>query len=246
MIAVSDKPLAARTVGDVVADDYRLGTVFKRFGIDFCCGGGQTVADACRKRGIAMDELERALNESRPTSQHRDDAREWGLDFLVDYIVNVHHAYVRQQLPALIQFSEKVARVHGDGNPELRKVAEHVRNLAAEMLVHLEGEETMLFPYVKQLVNAQLQGIRPATPSFTSAEIPIMDMEDEHETAGALMHSIRELTSDFTPPDHACNTYRALFATLEEFEEDLHRHVHLENNILFPRALALEAELNVS
>lgn len=245
MQSIPQSNLAQRTVGDLVAEDYRLGSVFKRFGIDFCCGGGRTVADACVKHGVTLDQLDAALAEVRTSSESRGDgdARHWPLDFLVDYITNVHHRFVRDRLPVLNQFASKVARVHGNANPELVELGGLVGDLTTELLDHLAGEEETLFPYVKDLVVAKAQDVRPSRPDFGTAKHPITSMEHEHDGAGDLMKRMRTITDGFTPPSHACNTYRALFATLEEFEEDLHRHVHLENNILFPRALALEEEL---
>lgn len=237
--------IADRTVGEIVADDYRLGSIFQRYGIDFCCGGGHTVAEACSKQGVAVDDLREALVAARSTEdgRGRGEERQWPLDFLVDYITNVHHQFVREHLPILTQFATKVAKVHGDANPELHEVAYLVRDLSTELTEHLADEEATLFPYVKQLVVAKTQKVRPSRPAFESAKNPITSMERDHDGAGAIMKRLRAITADYTPPPHACNTYRALFATLEQFEEDLHRHVHLENNVLFPRALALEEEL---
>jgi regulator of cell morphogenesis and NO signaling len=234
--------LASRTVGEVVAEDYRLGSVFKQYGIDFCCGGGINVAAACEKRGVNLDELERELATARDGRSGGPAAGsvKWDLDFLADYIVHNHHRYVRESLPALEAFGTKVARVHGHARPELGDISEKLAELAEEMRQHMEKEERILFPFVKQMVNAQrAQGGRPVAP-FGTIGNPIGVMEDEHERIGELMAEIRSLSNEFQPPDWACNTYRALFAKLAEFEEDLHWHVHLENNVLFPRTLALE------
>ena len=232
------------TIGEIVAEDYRRATIFKRFGIDFCCGGGKTVAETCEKKGISPTELEEALLRVSDTGSSRDaDARTWDLDFLADYIVNVHHRYVRENLPPLVQFATKVARVHGDAHPELHEIAELTLRLAADMEEHMAKEEQVLFPYVKALVNASRLEVAPSRVPFGTIRNPIMMMEHEHDDAGNIMKRLRELSNDFTPPEYACNTYRATFATLEDFESDLHRHVHLENNILFPRATALEDEL---
>lgn len=235
-----------RTVGDLVAEDYRLGSVFKRYGIDFCCGGNRTLSEACNSRGVDLNEVVTAMAEtvSGTVPRAQDDARTWPMDFLADYITHVHHRYVRQQMPILTQFADKVARVHGEAHPELHKVRDLVARLADELLDHLEDEENILFPYVKQLVVARTQAVRPTRPDFGSAKDPIAQMEHDHDEAGTIMKRLRTLTADYTPPMDACNTYRALFASLEQFEDDLHRHVHLENNVLFPRALALEAELS--
>ncbi len=213
--------LRTRPVGEVVAEDYRRGAVFKQFGIDFCCGGGRTVEDACARRGVALEELEAALSASDlPRGEDRlPDPRGWDPGFLADYIVNVHHRYCRDSLPVLLAFAEKVARVHGNHTPELTEVDVRVRELAGEMEAHMRSEEEEVFPAIR---------------AGEGGSAALGQMEAEHEHAGGLMAEIRALTSEFTPPPEACATWRAMYAKLEEFEGDLHRHVHLENNVLFP------------
>jgi len=215
--------LRNRPVGDVVAEDYTRATIFKSFGIDFCCGGGRTVGEACERKGVAFSDLEAALEASdRPRNASAPDTRGWPASFLIDYIVNVHHRYCRETLPVLQQFAMKVSRVHGGAYPALVEVNEKVQELAREMAIHMEAEEEEVFPAIAS-------GGSPGS---------IEQMEADHDHAGALMRDLRELTSDFTPPDGACATWRATFAKLEEFENDLHRHVHLENNVLFRAARA--------
>lgn len=213
--------IRTRPVGEVVAEDYRRGAVFKQFGIDFCCGGGRTVEEACARKDVDIEALERALSASDlPRGEDRaPDPRSWEPAFLADYIVQVHHSYVRDSLPVLQAFSDKVARVHGNHTPELVSVNRKVQELAGEMEAHMAAEETEVFPAIKAG-----EGAGAALPQ----------MEEEHEAAGGLMADIRSLTSDFVPPAEACATWRAMYAKLEEFESDLHRHVHLENNVLFP------------
>lgn len=234
-------PLADRPIGALVAEDYRTAEVFKRFGIDFCCGGKRTVREACEKQQVPLADLEAALRAAgQAHASSLPDVTGWDLAFLADYIVNVHHRYVRESLPLLREFTAKVARVHGPRNPELVEIALLFEELATEMTEHLAKEEAVLFPYVRQLVRAGDDAVAP--PAFGTVEHPIRMMEAEHDSAGALMRKIRRLSNDFTPPEQACNTYRVTFHKLEEFEADLHRHVHLENNVLFPAAAALEAE----
>ncbi len=233
--------LSQRTVGEIVAEDYRRAGVLKRYGIDFCCGGDKTLRAACEERGVALDEVERALAQAEDRSIAAAPARatSWSPDFLADYVVNVHHAYVRESLPVLQAFTEKVARVHGGTSPETVEIAE----LAAELGAHLDDEERALFPYVRDLVAARREGREPERPAFGTVSDSIQELESEHEHAGALLREIRRLSGDFTPPEHACATFRAAYAKLEEFEDDLHLHVHLENNVLFPKTAALEAAL---
>jgi regulator of cell morphogenesis and NO signaling len=235
--------LLQRTVGDVVADDYRRGSVFKQFGIDFCCGGGITVEAACRKNGVDPEALLESLRaaDARGLPNRDLDARTWDLTFLADYIVQVHHRYVRETLPVLLAFTEKVARVHGARHPKTVEIAAHVRDLAAEMTAHMASEEERLFPLVRRIRDAQgEQGARTSEPLMALRDL-VEKMEKEHDAAGEIVRRLRTLTEDYTPPPGACNTHRASYAKLAEFEEDLHRHVHLENNILFPRTIAMEA-----
>ena len=225
--------LASRLVGDLVAEDYRRAAALKRFGIDFCCGGAVPLADACRQQGVALDDVVEALAASDAhgvATLPRVTA--WSPAFLVDYVVNEHHTYVRESVPVLRAFTQKVARVHGSERPELVEIANLFGCVADELTTHMASEEEIVFPRIK----AQADGRAGDGPALRDL---IREMEAEHDEAGALMAEIRRLSDDYTPPDGACNTYRAAFAKLEEFEDDLHRHVHLENHVLFPKALAL-------
>lgn len=227
-----------RTVGEVVAEDYRKASVFERFGIDFCCGGNRSVREACEASGVAYDDVAQALVEAGAREGGEADTRSWALDELVDHIVAVHHRYVRESLPPLVAFSEKVSRVHGDRHAELREIQGLVQELAAELSRHMETEESALFPGVAELVAAKAStGAGAAGPGSFAARLEVL--EDDHEHAGALMHRIRDLSDGFTTPDDACTTYRAFYGKLAEFESDLHLHVHLENNVLFPGVRAL-------
>lgn len=234
-----------RSVGEVVSEDYRRAATFKRHGIDFCCGGGQSVEDACERVGAPYEEVERQLRTAPGPSAPvtHPDPRGWSADFLADYIVNVHYRYVRETLPVLRQFSEKVARVHGEAHPELVRIRGLVQELADELSEHMAQEETVLFPYIKGLSSQRWDPAGdplPARPVLGDRGDILQAMEEDHDAAGALMRQIRGLSNGFTPPEGACRTYYATFATLEEFEEDLHRHVHLENNVLFPEAVSRE------
>jgi len=172
--------------------------------------------------------------------EEQNNYNEWSLDFLIDYIVNNHHKYSRNKLPEIGAYTKKVAGVHGERHPELKEIYYEFTMLHGEMINHLDKEEEILFPYVKQLVEVKQQGQKPDQPDFGEAADPIAMMEQEHDDAGAAMRKIRELSDNFTPPEDACTTYRLLFENLEAFEKDLHKHVHLENNILFPKALQLD------
>ncbi len=225
------------TVGEMVADDYRKAEEFKRFGID-------QLEITCNKKGIDLAAVKQALEEldgqQPPASQ---DYQNWDIDILSEYITEIHHKYVNDALPLLDEFSTKVARVHGVSNPEVIEIARLFQVVANELRMHMDKEETILFPYIRQMVLAKRHSeLLPPSP-FGSIKNPINMMEMKHKSAGGNLQAISELSNGFCPPEHACNTYRVLFAKLQEFENDLHQHNHLENNILFPKAINLEAEL---
>lgn len=233
-----------KTVAELVTEDYRRAEVFKKFGIDFCCGGKKRLAAACEAKGVDMQALTQQLLavEQREAPAAGQKFRQWEIDFLAAYIVNEHHKYVKENIPLLLEFTQKVARVHGERHPETVQVAGLFLETARELEQHMMKEEQVLFPYINSLQAAKKSG-HFQRPPFQSAENPIRMMEEEHDHAGNLMKQIRQLTGDFTPPPDACNTYRVAYLKLQEFEEDLHRHIHLENNILFPKTLELERRL---
>lgn len=234
-----------QTVGELAAADHRFAGVFHAHGIDFCCGGKKSVAAACEKAGVPVEtlgaELERVALSGRGTGS--PDVRSWRPGFLAQYIVEVHHTYVRETTPSLLQFSEKVARVHGDRHPETIEVHRLTTELLNELHSHMAKEEGILFPFVQALEESHTKGTPRPQAHFGTAQNPIRMMEDEHEHAGNLLKQLRAVTSGFTPPADACNSYRFLYGSLADFEADLHQHIHLENNILFPKALALESAL---
>ncbi|MEZ5042145.1 MAG: iron-sulfur cluster repair di-iron protein [Saprospiraceae bacterium] len=232
------------TVGELVAADYRKAEVFRKYGIDYCCGGKRSVEDACRKKGIDADTVKKELADigEKGDTIHQDYNR-WEPDFLANYIVATHHRYVTESLPMLYELSTKVARVHGDSHPETVDIARHFDAVAQELQMHMPKEERILFPYIQQLAAARRAGTTIARPPFGTIANPIRMMEAEHESAGGSMEEIRQLSDSFTPPEDACMSYRVLYAKLNEFEQDLHQHIHLENNILFPKAVEMEAEL---
>ncbi|MCE7924606.1 MAG: iron-sulfur cluster repair di-iron protein [Haliscomenobacteraceae bacterium CHB4] len=235
---IAENPL---TVGEMVVADYRKAEVFRKYGIDYCCGGKKPLEETCRKKGIDPQVVQKELDalDMLPAEeqQHFD---EWALDMLADYIVERHHRYVVESLPMLYELTAKVARVHGDRHPELVEIARLFDDVAVELQMHMHKEERMLFPYISTLAANLREGKPAPVPVFGSVENPIRMMEAEHESAGGNMEEIRRLSSDYTPPADACTSYRVLFAKLDEFEQDLHQHVHLENNILFPKAIQME------
>tara|TARA_R110000850_G_scaffold30630_2_gene84192 strand:+ start:41059 stop:41778 length:720 start_codon:yes stop_codon:yes gene_type:complete len=231
--------LKQKTVADMVTENIKTAHIFKKHGIDFCCGGGISIERACEKKGIDYQILEEELLQVG-NSDRAYNYKSWAPDFLTDHIINVHHVYVEENLPLLLQYSDKVMKVHGHNNEELVEINNLVRTVAGELASHMKKEELILFPFIKKMVAAQKEGITLPRPPFGTVDSPIAMMEEEHDAAGELFREIAELTSGYTPPEHACNTYRAFYAKLEEFENDLHLHVHLENNILFPKAKQME------
>jgi len=232
------------TIGELVAADYRKAEVFRKFGLDFCCGGKKSLKEACEKKGINEKEVEVAL--SKVENQAKDvqhDFNSWELDFLTDYIVNVHHKYVKNNVSMLFEYSDKVANRHGNNHPEVIKIAQLYQLIAEELKVHMEKEEQMLFPYIKKLVTTKSENASIDNSAFGNIENPINIMMAEHESVGEYMDEIHKISNDFNPPTDACSSYQVLYSKLDEFEKDLHQHIHLENNILFPKAIELEKEL---
>jgi len=216
-----------KTIAEIVSDDISTASVFKKYNLDFCCGGGKTVEKACEKANInTEDVVNDLLNNTSQNSAPNLNFKDWKADFLVDYIVNVHHTYVKENLSVINEFSTKVATVHGQHAPETIEMDNLFTALSNELINHLEKEETVLFPAVKAK-------IADATFEYDAAVIEIL--EDEHDSAGTIVKQIQALSNNFTPPEWACNTYKALYYKLDEFINDLYQHIHLENNILFPK-----------
>jgi regulator of cell morphogenesis and NO signaling len=228
------------TVGDIVAADFRTAAVFESFGIDFCCGGRYEFADACRRAAADPAAVRHALDALPPVADRRDDMTSAPLEQLIEHIVETHHMYVRSALPAIAGYLKKLVEAHGARHPELARVLAVFQDLRADFEQHMIKEEQVLFPYVRDLATTS----RPCGVSrspFGTVENPIRMLEREHLEAGDEMRTIRELTHGYEAPADGCRTYAVCMAELSQFEQDLHRHVHLENNVLFPRAIQLEA-----
>lgn len=233
------------TLGEIAAKDLRKAEVFKKYGLDFCCGGKKTVKEACEEKGMDVTKIEQELQQADKMPGSRPlPYLDWSLDFLADYIVNTHHSYVRKAIPELRFYAEKVARVHGAQHPELGNIQPIVESICREMSSHMVKEEQVLFPYIKQLVNAVKISEVPQATHLNTVRTPINIMEMEHEVTGKNLEIIRSLSNNYQLPADACGSYSLFYKMLQEFEEDLHLHVHLENNILFPGALELEKKLN--
>lgn len=232
-----------KTVADFVTENIKTAHVFKKYGIDFCCGGGISIEKACIKADVNIDDLLDDLERVENTTSRATDYNNWKLDFLADHIVNVHHQYIEDNIPMLKQYADRVAKVHGDHYHELLEIRELVHEVCGELAAHCKKEELILFPFIRKMVTAQKEETALDNPHFGSVDNPIKMMEDEHEEAGEIFARISKLSNSYTVPPGACNTYRAYYSKLQEFEEDLHEHVHKENNILFPKSLQLEKEL---
>jgi len=233
------------TIGDMVVKDYRKAQVFKKLGIDFCCGGKKTLEEVCDKKGIDIEKVKAELSEIQNAEQGNQRFDSWDVGFLSDYIINTHHNYVKENIPFISELANKVAHVHGDRHPELIDVARIFGRLASDLSLHLSKEEKILFPFIKELAAASKNNIPIAPATFGTVNNPTQMMEMEHEQAGEDLASIRKVTNEYLIPADACTSYTILFKKLREFEDDLFNHVHLENNILFPKAIKLEKALEI-
>jgi regulator of cell morphogenesis and NO signaling len=220
--------------------------VFDKYQIDYCCGGKVPLEQACRERGIDPGELQAELDNA--SAEKPAESKDWSsapLGGLIDHILDKHHAYLRDELPRLAQMAEKIVQAHGETHGEslvpLRNVFLELRS---ELESHMWKEEMVLFPLIRGLEAAERAGSKPPPAHCGSVNNPIRVMEHEHDAAGQALEQVRRITGDYAVPEDACNTYRAFFHELQEFEQDMHQHIHLENNILFPRAGKLEAALS--
>lgn len=232
-----------KTVAEIVTENIKTADVFKKNGIDFCCGGHVSVQEVCAKKGINYASLKEEILKIGAQQQGSHDFNTWELDFLSDYIINTHHKYVLEANMIIEQYANKVAKVHGHHYTETIEINQLFTEIANELNSHMQKEEGILFPFIKEIAKAKKEGTPLSPPPFGTIQNPINMMEAEHTGAGEILFKIKDLTNDFTPPEGACNTFRALYAKLEEYQNDLFQHIHLENNILFPKAIALEAEL---
>jgi regulator of cell morphogenesis and NO signaling len=231
-------------IGELVAKDYRTASIFKKYGIDFCCQGNRTLSDACEAKKIDKKLVASDLNDLlQSKSENATDYKSWPLDLLADYIEKKHHRYVEEKSLEIKPYLDKICRVHGERHPELLEIKEHFTATAGELAKHMKKEELVLFPYVRKMVKAKQENIQLEESHFGTVQNPIQMMMEEHSTEGERLRKIENLSNNYTPPVDACNTYMVTIALLKEFEQDLHMHIHLENNILFPKAIELEKEL---
>ena len=229
----------AKTVREIAVEMPHATRVFEKFGIDYCCGGAKTLEQACAAANLQVD----AVLQSLETPAAPVAAQDWStgpLGELIRHIVDTHHNYVKSETPRLDALIAKVCGVHGQNHPELLEVRTVFHGLGAELSMHMMKEENILFPYLARMEQSVQAGRPAARPPFGSVENPIHMMMMEHDSAGDALRELRRLTADYAPPADACISYQTLYKALADFEADLHQHIHLENNILFPRAVEME------
>lgn len=232
-----------KTVAEIVTENIKTADVFKKNGIDFCCGGHVSVQEICAKKGVDYAKIKEEILNVGKTPSTGHDFNSWDIDFLADYIVNTHHKYVTEANRLIIEYSDKVAKVHGHHYTETVEINHLFHEIANELNAHMQKEEHVLFPFIRAIGKAKREGTPLSPPPFGTIQNPINMMEMEHTAAGDILRKIAELSNNYTPPADACNTYRALYHSLEEYQNDLFQHIHLENNILFPKAIKFEQEL---
>jgi regulator of cell morphogenesis and NO signaling len=231
-----------KTVREIALEQPQSIRVFERFGIDYCCGGRKPLAEACVASNLSVNEVLAALDSAENTAALLPvDWQQASLGKLIEHIVGTHHAYVKRELPRLAMLAQKVVNRHGDTQAHLPAIQKALAQLDDELIHHLGKEEHVLFPYIARLEAALVSGSSHPDACFGNVSNPIAMMTSEHDAAGALLAEIRSLSDGFTTPVGACPTYHAFYDGLKEFEQDLHQHIHLENNILFPRAIQMEA-----
>ncbi len=237
------KPLAERHISEIVAEDYRTTAVFQKYGIDFCCNGNRLFSKVCQEKGINSDDLLRQIEDvMRDPQKGTADYDSWPIDLLADYIEKKHHRYVENQIPVIQQYLKKLCEVHGKKHPELLKINQLFSDSTGELATHMKKEEFILFPYVRKMVKAQHNNELPGKSQFDTVQNPIKAMMQEHDNEGQRFREINQLSNNYTVPEDGCQTFRVAYEALREFENDLHLHIHLENNILFPKTIEMEKQ----
>lgn len=224
-----------KTIAEIVAQNFQTAAIFNKYGIDFCCGGKKSLKNVCDEKSLNITTLIDELNRVSTRTNNAENYNAWSLTFMIDYIVQVHHQYIYDSIPIIKQYADKVTSVHGHKHPELEIIRNLFYEVAHQLETHLPKEEQILFPFIKKA--EANNDVHSAT--IGNIQNPIKMMEIEHEHVGDIFHKIASLTNHYKIPNDACNTYQVYFLKLEEFDNDLHKHVHLENNILFPKAISI-------
>lgn len=231
-------------VKEIVRLNFKTAPVFQANNIDFCCGGSKTISEACSEAGINTEQLIKELviltAQKDPDSEYINNL---SLRELSEYIVKRHHAYVHESIPVLKKNLEKICQVHGGHHHELFEINDLFSSSAGNLTMHMQKEELMLFPFIQRLESAKSTNSPIVRAPFGKVSNPIAAMLAEHQVEGDRFSEISKLSNNYQPPEDACSTYEVTLKQLKDFEDDLHRHIHLENNILFPKAIELENEL---
>ena len=230
-----------KTVGELAVAIPNATRVFEKTKIDYCCGGAQLLSDACMKAGVDLQMLEQMLEMSvEPAAATTVDFQQLTLAELIHYILDKHHVYTKEEMTRLESLVAKVVGAHGANHPELLTMRDLLQQLCAELRGHMFKEEQILFPFVVELEQSALQNRPAPIAPFGTVNNPIRMMMLEHDNAGEILRELRKLSNDYKTPADACISFQTFYQALEAFEQDLHQHIHLENNILFPKAITLE------
>lgn len=237
--------LEKTTIGAYVAQDFRTAALFSKYKIDFCCKGNKTLDEVCQAKGLDINQIEDEIESViHSNSSTEIDFKTFSPSLLIDYILETHHHYIEEKVPVILMYLNKLCKVHGERHSELFEINNLFTASANDLLHHLEKEELILFPFIKEMQVAQKNNDTVNQPHFGTVENPIAMMHHEHNIEGERFSEIAKLTNDYNPPSDACETYKVTFAMLKEFEQDLHKHIHLENNILFHKAVELENQFS--
>ena len=238
--------LATKTIGELATEVPGATRLFEKLGIDYCCGGGNSLEAACSSAGLSLEEVTLSLEHSKELAKQPNTSKDWRqerLSALISHIVTTHHTFTRGELTRLNALFEKVCSVHGQNHPELLSIYKSFRTLSQELTLHMQKEEQVLFPYIVRMEEQVLaHSTMPRSP-FGTVKNPVRMMTMEHDQAGDLLAQIRTGSSDFTVPADGCSSFRSLYQSLVALEQDLHQHIHLENNLLFPRAIEMEGSV---
>jgi regulator of cell morphogenesis and NO signaling len=232
-----------KTVRDYAIETPQTIPVFEKLGIDYCCGGNRPLDEACAAANANLEQVLQSLEAAiaEPVRPSDRELRAGSLAELISHIVGTHHEFVRTQVPEIEVLIEKVHTKHGTNHPELAKIRTVFHGLGEELMTHLMKEENILFPYIERMEESVVQHEPILPPPFGTIGNPVRMMEHEHDNAGIALRILREASQNFTPPADACTSFRALYTALANFEKDLHKHIHLENNLLFPSAVDMES-----
>jgi len=233
----------ARSVRELALEIPEATRIFEKVGIDYCCGGGKSLEQACAAANLSVDEVLDSLEFAEQEAHAKQTDRNWQAEPLADLVAHIngtHHKYTREEIARLGPLFDKVVSVHGRNHPELQRVRADFRGLAQELITHMMKEEAVLFPYIVRMEEAAIEKRPVLPPPFGTVQNPVAMMMHEHDSAGDALRAMRQASAGYTPPGDACISYQTLYKALEDFEKDLHQHIHLENNILFPRAIEME------